>query len=212
MLTEKQQYVLDTITDFISRNGKSPTIEELTILLEQKSKRGVVQYLESLEKKWFLTRWRWYRSIILWNSIWFQSTLNIPILWYANAWTPLIDATELRYWVLPISKKIVTWDEKNYFVLKIEWTSMNDFDLKWKYIENGSYVLIKKDEINTNSKDAFLFIVNWWATIKKYKKDWDNIYLLPCSKDNFHNPIVLTSWDNITINWKVVDVFNIWNN
>jgi SOS-response transcriptional repressor LexA len=39
MLTEKQQKVLDVITDFISRNGKSPTIEELTILLAQKSKR-----------------------------------------------------------------------------------------------------------------------------------------------------------------------------
>jgi hypothetical protein len=39
MLTEKQQNVLDIITDFISRNAKSPTIEELTILLSQKSKR-----------------------------------------------------------------------------------------------------------------------------------------------------------------------------
>jgi SOS-response transcriptional repressor LexA len=51
MLTEKQQMVLDVITDFISKNAKSPTIEELTLLLEQKSKRGVVQYLETLEKK-----------------------------------------------------------------------------------------------------------------------------------------------------------------
>jgi SOS-response transcriptional repressor LexA len=51
MLTEKQQKVLDIITTFIGENAKSPTIEELTILLSQKSKRGVVQYLESLEKK-----------------------------------------------------------------------------------------------------------------------------------------------------------------
>ena len=36
MLTEKQQHVLDTITKFIGENGKSPTIEELTILLAQK--------------------------------------------------------------------------------------------------------------------------------------------------------------------------------
>ena len=209
MLTEKQQMVLDVITDFISKNAKSPTIEELTLLLEQKSKRGVVQYLETLEKKWFLTRGRWYRSIILGNSVWFQSTLNIPILWYANAWTPLIDASELIYWVLPISKKLIKWDEKNYFVLKVEWTSMNNYEINWKIVDNGSYVLIKKDEINTNLKDAFLFIVNGWATLKKYKKDGENIYLLPESKDTFHNPIVLTRNDNIAINWKVVDVFNI---
>lgn len=209
MLTEKQQNVLDVITDFIARNAKSPTIEELTILLKQRSKRWVVQYLETLEKKWFLTRGRGYRSIVLGNNVWFQSTLNIPILWYANAWTPLVDASELEYWVLPISKKIISWDEKNYFVLKVEWTSMNNYTVNWKSVENGSYVLIKKDEINTNTSDAFLFIVNWAATLKKYKKDGDNIYLLPESKDDFHNPIILSEDDNIMVNGKIVDVFNI---
>jgi SOS-response transcriptional repressor LexA len=39
MLTEKQQNVLDVITKFIGENAKSPTIEELTLLLCQKSKR-----------------------------------------------------------------------------------------------------------------------------------------------------------------------------
>jgi repressor LexA len=208
MLTEKQQKVLDVITDFISRHAKSPTIEELTILLSQKSKRGVVQYLETLEKKGFLTRGNGYRSISLGNSIWFQSTLNIPILGYANAGTPLVEASQSDYGVLPISKKIISWDETNYFVLKVEWTSMNNFEISWKPIDNGSYVLIKKDEVNTTSKDAFLFIVNGWATLKKYKQTPENIYLLPESKDDFHKPIILSNEDNITINGKVVDVFN----
>ena len=110
---------------------------------------------------------------------------------------------------MEISKKLVNWDAKNYFVLKVEWTSMNNFDINWKIIDNGSYVLIKKDEININSNDAFLFIVNWWATLKKYKKDWNHVFLLPESKDNFHNPIILSSDDDIRINWKVIDVFNI---
>lgn len=208
MLTEKQQKVLDVITDFISRNGKSPTIEELTILLAQKSKRGVVQYLETLEKKGFLTRGSGYRSITLWNAIGFQSTLNIPILGYANAGTPLVEANQSEYGVLPISKKIISWDENNYFVLKVEGTSMNNFEVSGKSVENGSYILIKKDEVNTNSKDAFLFVVNGWATIKKFKKDSDNVYLLPDSKDDFHKPIVLSEDDNISVNGKVVDVFN----
>lgn len=208
MLTEKQQYVLDIITKYIWENAKSPTIEELTILLNQKSKRWVVQYLEALEKKWFLTRGRWYRSINLWNSIGFQTTMNIPILWYANAGTPLVDAVEAGYWVLPISKKIISWDEKNYFILKVEWTSMNNFEIKWKLIENWSYVLIKKDETYLNNSDAFLFLVNWSATLKKYKKEWDLIYLLPQSNDTYHKPIILSEDDNIIVNWKIVDVFS----
>ena len=208
MLTEKQQNVLDMITDYISKNWKSPTIEELKILLEQKSKRWVVQYLQTLEKKWFLRRWNWYRSITLWNSIWFQTTLNIPVLWYANAGTPLEEPWSSSYWTIPVSKKIVKWKEDNYFILKVEWTSMNNFKLWWKFIDNWSYVLIKKDEINTNRNDVFLFIINGWATIKMYKKDGDNLYLLPNSKDEFHKPIILSDRDNIMVNWKVIDVFN----
>lgn len=208
MLTEKQQKVLDIITEFIWKNAKSPTIEELTFLLNQKSKRWVVQYLETLEKKWFLTRWRGYRSINLGNNIWFQTTLNIPILGYANAWTPLVDAVESWNWFLPISKKLISWDKEDYFLLKIEGTSMNNFSLNWKVIDNWSYVLIKKDEKNLNPKDAFLFVVNGWATIKKYKKEKDNIYLLPESNDDYHNPIILSENDEILLNGKVVDVFN----
>lgn len=208
MLTDKQQIVLDKIVNYISEYWKSPTIEELTLVLNQKSKRGVVQYLESLEKKWFITRWRGYRSITLWNTIWFQTTLNIPILWYANAWTPLVDAKESDYGVLPVSKKIISWNEEDYFILKVEWTSMNKIEVNSKVINNWSYVLIKKNEPNLNTKDVFLFTVNGWATIKKYKKDWNDVYLMPESNDDYHKPIVLSQSDNIAVNGKVVDVFN----
>lgn len=208
MLTDKQQRALNTITEYITRYGKSPTIDELMWLMEQKSKRWVVQYLESLEKKWFITRWRWYRSIVLWNNVWFQTTLNIPILGYANAGTPLVEATSTDYWILPVSKSILSWDKDNYFILRVEWTSMNNFKVNNKFIDNWSYVLIKKDEQVSNEKDAFLFIVNNAATLKTSKKEWDNLYLLPTSNDSYHKPIILSDQDEIKVNWKVVDVFN----
>lgn len=209
MLTDKQQKALDIITEYIARNGKSPTIDELTALMEQKSKRWVVQYLESLEKKWFITRWRGYRSIVLWNNIWIQTMLYVPILGYANAWTPLVEAKESNYWVLPISRNLVSWDDKNYFVLRVEGTSMNDCKVNWKYIENWSYVLIDKSGIVANDKDTFLFIVNWAATIKVKKMEWNCLYLTPKSREDYHKPIVLSKDDDVMVNWKVVDVFNL---
>ncbi|PID86283.1 hypothetical protein CSB08_01315 [Candidatus Gracilibacteria bacterium] len=208
MLTEKQQKALDIITEYITKYGKSPTIDELMLLMGQKSKRGVVQYLESLEKKGFITRGRGYRSIILGNNVGFQTTLNIPILGYANAGTPLVEAESSDYGILPISKNLISGDKQNYFILKVEGTSMNNFEVKGKYIDNGSYVLIKKDETVINDKDAFLFIVNNAATLKKSKKEGDNLYLLPQSNDDYHKPFVLTSQDDIRVNGKVVDVFN----
>ena len=207
MLTEKQQHVLDTITEFTQANGKSPTIEELKNILWQKSKRGVTQYLEVLEKKWFLTRGEWYRGIRLGNAVGMQTIMNIPILGYANAGTPLAIAQENDYGTLPISKKILTWDGENYFVLKVEWTSMNACSVKGKVIDNGSYVLIKKDESNPSTGEPYLFIVNGAATLKKYKRGWEYVYLMPESSDNSHKPIILTEDDDVIANGKVVDVF-----
>jgi SOS-response transcriptional repressor LexA len=51
MLTDKQQRVLDVITEFIQFKGESPTLDELQELLDFKSKHSVVQFLESLDKK-----------------------------------------------------------------------------------------------------------------------------------------------------------------
>lgn len=210
MLTDNQQQVLDKIVSFMTKYWKSPTIEELRVILNQKSKRWVTQYLETLEKKGFIQRDSSYRWIKLWNTIWMQTVLNIPVLWYANAWRPLVYAEENELWALTISKNILSWKWKtdNYFFLKIEWTSMNDFKVKWKNIENGSYVLIKKDDTNLSENWAFLFIIDWCATIKVPKKtDWF-LYLLPKSKDPIHKPIILSKDDNVIVNWKVVDVFN----
>lgn len=208
MLTDKQQNVLNIITDFIGRYGKAPTIEELQNLTLQKSKRWVVQYLEALEKKWFITRWSGFRSIRLGNGVGFQTMLNLPILWIANAGRPLAFADQFEYGTLPISKNIIKWNAEDYFVVKVEWTSMNDFKVNDKYIENGSYVLIDKKDKTMNTKDAFLFVVDSAATVKIAKKEGSNIYLLPKSKDEYHKPIILGSETEVSINGKIVDVFN----
>lgn len=207
MLTEKQQHVLDVITDFTSRYGKSPTIEELKNLLHQKSKRWVTQYLEVLEKKWFISRGEWYRGIRLGNSIGMQTTMNIPILGYANAGTPLAVAESNDYGTLPISKNILSWDPEKYFVLRVSGTSMNEHQVNGKTLDNGSYVLIKKDEASLNEHDAFLFLVDGWATLKRYKQNQWQVYLIPQSSDEHHTPIILSEHDDVQSNGKVVDVF-----
>ncbi|MDD4151834.1 MAG: S24 family peptidase [Candidatus Gracilibacteria bacterium] len=208
MITEKQENALKVISDYIARKGQSPTIEELQFLLEQKSKRGVIQYLEALEKKGFITRGRGYRSIKLGNSVGFQTMINIPLLGYANAGKPISFAQEDISSYIPISKNLIKGEVSNYFLLKIEGTSMNNFLLNGKIIENGSLVLVNKGGKELNNKDAFLFIIDNCATIKKYKKEGENIYLLPESKDTIHTPIILSESDDVLLNGKVVDVYN----
>ena len=73
-----------------------------------------------------------------------QTTMNIPILGYANAGTPLAVAEENDYGTLPISKNLIAGDSSDYFVLRVSGTSMNEYELAGKKLANGSYALLKK--------------------------------------------------------------------
>ncbi|MDZ7895375.1 MAG: S24 family peptidase [Sphingobium sp.] len=79
-------------------------------------------------------------------------------------------------------KKCSWWNHSNFFIVKVEGTSMNDFMVNRKYIENGSYACphINKEKV-INTKDAFLFVVDNAATLKIPKKEGKNLYLIPWS-------------------------------
>jgi repressor LexA len=212
MLTPKQQKVLEAITDFIWKHWESPTLEELQKILGIRNKRSIVQFLEYLDQKWFINRWRGYRSIRLWDRIvGSQLAIPIPILWVANAGKPLAYAEEKDCWFIHISKNLIKWDTKKYFCVKVEGNSMNRFCLNEKYIQDNSTVLVDTwEKWQSGSNDAYLCIVNGFATIKKIKREWDYLYLLPESDDPKNLPIILTEDDSVEINGKVINVFNIW--
>lgn len=210
MLTTKQQKVLDVIIEFIERHWESPTLEELQNKLEINNKRSIVQFLEYLEDKWFIHRGGWYRSIRLGDRIvGSQLAIPIPILWFANAWKPFKYWEEQDLGNLLISKTIIKWDPSRYFLLKLEWTSMNQFNINGKILIDGSFVLVNKDyNWQGDWAGAYVCIVNWFATVKKIKKEWNDTYLIPSSSDKEHTPIILSQDDIVEINGKVVDVFN----
>lgn len=88
---------------------------------------------------------------------------------------------------------------------------MNKYKINGKTIENWSYILINKKDNNPNlssTKEAYLFMVNDSATVKIPKKEGNNLYLLPKSNDSYHQPIVLSEEDTISVWWKIVDVYN----
>lgn len=210
MLTAKQQRVFDVIKDYILKHWESPTLEEIQNILWIQNKRSVAQFLEYLDEKWYIRRAGGYRWIKLWDRIVAsQIAIPIPIFGVVNAWRPLNYADEADNWFLHISKTLVKWDLKKYFCVKVEGTSMNKFKVNWKNIEDWSFILVDKTgNWNQDSSGAYVCVVNSCATVKKIKKEWEQVYLIPESTDAVHTPIILTSDDSIEINGKVVDVFN----
>ena len=210
MLTPKQQKVLDMVKWYIEAHGESPTLDELQDLLGVKSKHSVVQFLDYLERKGFINRGRGYRSIRLGDRIIAsQIAIPVPILGFANAGRPLVYADESDQGKLLISPSALTGDVKKYFCVKLQGTSMNNFSIRGKFLENEAFVLIDSSVKSVdNPFAAYLCIINGAATVKRVKQEGANIYLLPDSKDPEHMPIVLTETDSIEISGKVVDVFN----
>lgn len=143
-LTEKQQVVLDIITDFIGRYWKSPTIDELQKLLKQKSKRWAVQYLEALEKKGFITRAWGFRSIRINNN--------------NHTWNITKEVSFMNdYGSMFISRHFIpSWSE--VYLYRYTSESISKKKVSWKDIKNGSILLVDR-----LSRDAscLLFTDTW---------------------------------------------------
>ena len=98
-LTQKQDNVLKALKKFIQNQGHAPSLSELQkSLLEQgmnaKSKRSVVQYLEALESKGYLSRSSEERGIKIYGMQESENFMGLPIYGEANAGAALVFAEE----------------------------------------------------------------------------------------------------------------------
>ena len=174
MLTDKQKKVLDVITSYMKSHGQSPTLEELQMELGVKSKHSIVQFLEYLDKKGYISKGRGYRSIRLGERIIAsQLAIPIPIFGTANAGRPLVYANEEREVpTIMVSKSLISGDEKKYFCVRIQGTSMNRFEIRGKVIADGSVVLVDSSEkTGMDTRAAYLCVVDGMATVKKIRKE-----------------------------------------
>jgi SOS regulatory protein LexA len=212
LLTTKQEQVLNLIKDFWQKENKSPSLSELQNLLikeglKAKSKRSVVQYLDSLEKKGLITRNNPNRSVFLVENLKkFNDLVKIPLYGEANAGNPLVFAEDNIQGFLKVSKKLLRKIE-NLFALKISGDSMNKCQIDKKFIEDGDYVIVDKNNNNFFNNDIVLAIVEGCATIKKLKKTLlGEIVLLPESNNPKHQPIYIHNTDSFFLNGKVVNI------
>ena len=56
MLTKKQKELFEYLNNFISKNGISPSFEEMKNALNLKSKSGIHRLITSLEQRGFIKR------------------------------------------------------------------------------------------------------------------------------------------------------------
>ena len=210
ILTKKEQTVLETIKQFIAKQGSAPSVREILEAVNQaglnvKSVGSIFTYLKALEHKGFISRDanRGEIKLVDQND---RNFIDIPVLGTANAGSPTFFAEGNIQGTIKVSKRLIRDD--SIFAIKVSGTSMNKSSINGKKVENGDYVLVDPDYKSYSDNDKVLVVIDGLATIKTFKKlDEQTIGLFPESTDNQHQPIYLTPEDNFVVNGKIVDVF-----
>jgi len=185
-LTVKQKKVLDFISDYISKNNQSPTVDEIRTALGFKSTRSVSQYLDALVEKRYIEKSGDARSIKLieyaYEKVGSETTL-LPLYGVASCGTPEFYADDNVEDYISVDKKLLKGDGNNFYLIRASGSSMN------KEIDDSSLVLVEKKD-NYDEKENILAVIDGKAVIKKLFKGNAGILLMPSSTDKKHKPIV----------------------
>jgi len=205
-LTKRQNKVLEVIKHYLAETGFPPSLGELQEELGIGTKRGVVNHLKALEKKGVIARTSEARGIRLTENLASDNILNINILGYANAGSPLVYAQEQMVGTLRVQKTLLPVTQ-DIFALEIKGDSMNKRLIQGTLVKNGNFAIVAKNHPIQNG-DVVLAIIDECATIKTYKKDKGILVLYPESTNTSHRPIYLSRNDGEVIYGKVIAVLD----
>jgi len=176
-ITRRQRQLYDFISEFVQKNGYSPSYDEIRIGMELNSLATVHKHITNLEKKGLLTRdYNRSRSIDLLppkgrlkQAMSVNTTMVLPLLGRIAAGQP-IEAVEN-----PETISLADFvRSKEVFVLEVRGDSMQD-----EHILSGDYVLVEKAKTAHNGDIIVALVEGSDATLKRFYREGDNIRLQP---------------------------------
>lgn len=195
-LYRRQRQILDFISQYIQKNGYSPTLQEIADALGVSSLATVHEHLETMEKKKVIKRYQGaVRGIeITGKGKVAQATIELPILGFIAAGQPIEPHTDPNA-ALHLSPSMVS-GKKRAFVLQVKGESMLD-----EGILDGDYVVIEQQEEARNGEIVVAILENGFATLKRFFKEATRVRLEPANSKMA--PIFAK---NVRIQGKVVGV------
>jgi repressor LexA len=176
-ITRRQREVYDFISEFVQKNGYSPSFDEIGKGLDLSSLATVHKHISNLEKKGLLTRdYNRSRSIDLLppkgrlkQAMSVNTAVVLPLVGRIAAGQP-IEAVEN-----PESISLADFvRSKEVFVLEVRGSSMQD-----EAILDGDYVLVEKTKVAHNGDIVVALVEGTDATLKRFYHEGDKIRLQP---------------------------------
>ncbi len=200
-ITKRQREMYDFISEFVQKNGYSPSYDEIRMGMELNSLATVHKHITNLEKKGLLTRdYNRSRSIDLLppkgrlkQAMSVNTTMVLPLLGRIAAGQP-IEAVEN-----PETISLADFvRSKEVFVLEVRGDSMQD-----EHILSGDYVLVEKAKTAHNGDIVVALVDGSDATLKRFYREGENIRLQPSNVNM--QPIIVPA-ANIDVQGRVIGV------
>ncbi len=172
-VTRRQKEVLDFLEAFVSRNGYSPSFEEIARGMSLKSLATVHKHITNLEKKGMLDRvHNRSRSIdVLPPGTRTRSSLKLQLAGRIAAGTP-VEAMETPE---TISLADVVGN-RDVFALEVRGDSMRD-----EHIINGDYVLVERTKTARNGEIVVALVHGAETTLKRFYPEGNVVRLQPAN-------------------------------
>ena len=196
-LYKRQKQIVDFISQFIQKNGFSPTLQQIADAINVSSLATVHEHISTLVSKKVLKKYNGsVRGIELLNNYSFGevNTLDMPVLGFIAAGSPIEPHTDPNA-SIQVSASMVSGSKRS-FVLQVKGESM---------IEDGildrDYVVVEEQDYANNGDIVVALLENGMATLKRYFKEATRIKLAPANAQM--KPIYVNS---VQIQGKVVGI------
>jgi len=196
-LYKRQRQIVDFISQFIQRNGYSPTLQEIADAIGVSSLATIHEHLQTLVKKKVVKKYEGaVRGLeIIDSKLANLNTLELPIMGFIAAGRPIEPHTDSGA-SIRISPTMVS-GKKRSFVLQVKGDSMIE-----EGIFDRDYVVIEETEDGIIDGDIVVALLdNGLATLKRFFKEKTRVRLEPANSSM--SPIFAT---NVKIQGKCVGV------
>jgi repressor LexA len=182
-LTDRQREILEYIKSTVVDSGYQPSIREIGRHFGIRSTRGVVDHLEALERKGYISRHRDRNRSIRIDpkaGLFDGEAVSVPVLGTVTAGQPILAEENTIGRIMVDRDRLPSPDA---FFLKVRGDSMVD-----AHIVEGDLALVKPQK-NADPGEIVVALIDDEATVKRFYPEKGRIRLQPAN-DSF-DPILV---------------------
>lgn len=183
MLTQPDLKALAFIKKTFRLTGAAPSMDQIRVALEYKSKRSAWLIVHKLAKHELIKYDNAQITLLGDHSEVGESTVPVPLIGSVAAGAPSL-AEQRNEGVVRISTQIAKPGRK-YFLLRADGNSMNQAG-----IQDGDLMLIRQ-EVTAREGEIVVALIDDEATVKFFERQGDHYLLRPKSSDPRHKPIIV---------------------